>query len=162
MRIDAHREMTKAIPFLDICESTQKKTVVFTSFVDVLQDAMSACKEQGLNPILVYGKTSKDVSPIVSKFEQDESINPLIATYNSLSTGVPLVMADTMIMVNAPFRSYIQDQAIARIHRLRQDSQTRVLQCYLDTGNEPNISTRSLDIMTWSQQQVEAMTRGGR
>lgn len=158
MRIDAHREMTKAIPFLDICESTQKKTVVFTSFVDVLQDAMNACKEQGLNPILVYGKTSKDVSPIVSKFEQDEGINPLIATYNSLSTGVPLVMADTMIMINAPFRSYIQDQAIARIHRLRQDSQTRVIQCYLDTGNEPNISTRSLDIMTWSQQQVEAMT----
>lgn len=158
MRIQAHVAMCKYIPFFDIAESTKKKTVVFTSFVDVLQSAFDACKEQGLAPTLVYGKTTSNIAAIVQKFGEDKRINPLIATYDSLSTAVPLVMADTMIMVNAPFRSYIQDQAISRIHRLRQDSQTRVYQCYLDTGNESNISSRSLDIMTWSQQQVEEMT----
>lgn len=158
MRIQAHLEMCKHIPFLDICESTKKKTVVFTSFVDVLQAATNACRDAGLNPLLVYGKTTSNIANIVKSFGDDETVNPLIATYDSLSTAVPLVMADTMIMVNAPFRAYIQDQAISRIHRLRQDSQTKVYQCFLDTDEESNISSRSLDIMKWSQQQVEEMT----
>lgn len=157
-RIEAHQAMCRAVPFRDITNTTKKKTVVFTSFVDVLEEADKVCKEQALNPIIVYGKTNKDLNNLINRFEKDESLNPLIATYDSLSTAVPLVMADTMIMLNAPFRAYIQEQAISRIHRLRQDSQTRVYQCYLDTGPTPNISTRSLDIMKWSQEQVEKIT----
>ena len=126
--------------------------------MDVLEDANNACKKQGLNPILVYGKTNNNLNGMIKTFETDKRINPLIATYDSLSTAVPLIMADTMIMLNAPFRAYIQEQAISRIHRLNQDTQTRVIQCYLDTGNQSNISSRSLDIMTWSQQQVEMIT----
>lgn len=158
MRIDAHREMCAYIPFDEICNSTEKKTVVFTSFVDVLEDAEKACIKQGLHPILVYGKTNKDLAGSVAKFDKDRFTNPLIATYDSLSTAVPLVMADTMIMINAPFRTYIQEQAISRIHRIGQNAQTRVFQLYLDTGAEKNISERSLDIMRWSQEQVEAIT----
>lgn len=159
MRIAAHVEMSKHIPYRDITQSTKKKTVVFTSFVDVLETARTACQEKHeLDPILVYGKTNSNLNNLIKEFEVNEMKNPLIATYDSLSTAVPLVMADTMIMINAPFRAYIQEQAIARIHRLRQDSQTRVYQCKLDTGNKPNISSRSLDIMSWSQQQVEQMT----
>lgn len=157
-RIEAHRAMCEHVPFAEICDSTTKKTVVFTSFVDVLEDANNACKKQGLNPILVYGKTNNNLNGMIKTFETDKRINPLIATYDSLSTAVPLIMADTMIMLNAPFRAYIQEQAISRIHRLNQDTQTRVIQCYLDTGNQSNISSRSLDIMTWSQQQVEMIT----
>lgn len=157
-RIEAHQAMCQHIPFYDICNSTGKKTVVFTSYVDVLQDAYNTCKKQELNPILVYGKTNNNLNGMIKQFEQDGKINPLIATYDSLSTAVPLTMADTMIMINAPFRAYIQEQAISRIHRLNQDTQTKIYQCYLDTGEESNISSRSLDIMTWSQQQVEMIT----
>lgn len=158
MRVDAHVAMCKYIPFRDICQSTKKKTVVFTSFVEVLEEAMKECQQQELNPILVYGKTNNNLTKLIESFEKDSEVNPLIATYNSLSTAVPLVMADTMIMINAPFRAYIQEQAISRIHRLNQDSQTIIYQLYLDTGNEVNISSRSLDIMKWSQQQVEQIT----
>lgn len=158
MRVDAHVAMCKYIPFRDICQSTKKKTIVFTSFVEVLEEAMVECNRQELNPILVYGKTNNNLTKLIESFEKDKDVNPLIATYNSLSTAVPLVMADTMIMINAPFRAYIQEQAISRIHRLNQDSQTVIYQLYLDTGNEVNISSRSLDIMKWSQQQVEQIT----
>lgn len=157
-RIDAHVAMCRYIPFREICQSTLKKTVVFTSFVDVLETAYNTCREQDLNPILVYGKTNKDLASLVSRFEKEKELNPLIATYDSLSTAVPLTMADTMILINSPYRTYILEQAISRIHRLNQDSQTRIHQLYLDTGNEKNISERSLDIMKWSQEQVEAIT----
>lgn len=158
LRIDAHVSMSRHIPFRDICQSTTKKTVVFTSYVDVLETAGQTCKTQDLTPVLVYGKTNKDLAGTVKAFEVDERLNPLIATYDSLSTAVPLIMADTMITINSPFRSYILDQAISRIHRLGQTSKTKVYQYYLDTGDKPNISSRSMDIMRWSQEQVEAMT----
>lgn len=158
MRIETHIAMCKAIPFRDIVQSTTKKTVVFTSYVDVLEEVNRECIKQELDPIMVYAKTNSNLAGLVSRFEKDTNANPLIATYDSLSTAVPLVMADTMIMVNAPFRSYIQEQAIGRIHRLNQESQTNVYQCYLDTGNETNLSSRSLDIMEWSQKQVEQIT----
>ena len=39
-----------------------------------------------------------------------------------------------------------------------QDTQVLVTTAVLDTGNEPNISSRTVDILTWSASQVEAIT----
>lgn len=156
-RIDCHVDMVPHIDFKGICESTTKKTVVFTSFVDALEVADKHLSFIGLNPITVYGKTNADLAKSVRLFEKNEDVNPLCATYQSLSTAVPLVMADTMIMIDSPFRAYIHEQAISRIHRLGATTQTIIWECKLDTGNEPNISTRSSDILQWSQDQVQAI-----
>lgn len=156
-RIECHVSMVPYVDFVGVCESTEKKTVVFTSFVEALEATERRCTQLGLKPLIVYGKTNNELATIVGRFEMDQMINPLGATYNSLSTAVPLVMADTMIMLNAPFRAYIHEQAISRIHRIGADTQTYVYQCRLDTGDKPNISTRSGDILKWSQEQVEAI-----
>lgn len=157
-RIECHVEMARYVDYVTIVESTLKKTVVFTSFVEALVAVNDQCSKLGLKPLAVYGKTNNELASIVKRFEQDESLNPLSATYNSLSTAVPLVMADTMIMLNAPFRAYIQEQAISRIHRLGATTQTTIYLAHLDTGDTPNISTRSSEILAWSQEQVEAIT----
>ncbi|MNF21495.1 hypothetical protein D3C81_176460 [compost metagenome] len=157
-RIECHVEMVKYLDFKSIADTTEKKTLVFTSFVEALSEAAAQCTKAGLNPLLVYGKTNNELASIVGKFEKDEKLNPLIATYNSLSTAVPLVMADTMIMINAPFRAYIQEQAISRIHRIGADTQTTVYQAFLDTGDKPNISTRSSEILAWSIEMVQQIT----
>lgn len=154
-RIECHVDMVAHMDFVSICESTAKKTVVFTSFVEALKAAEKACQKLGLQPKVVYGGTNSELVSILKEYESNPDINPLIATYNSLSTAVPLVMADTMITVNFPFRDYMFQQTISRIHRLGSDTQTYVYTMSLDTGNEPNISTRSADILVWSQKQVE-------
>jgi len=154
-RIQCHVDMVPYIDFKGVCNSTSKKTVVFTSFVDALEATHKHLSGQGMSPVAVYGKTNNELANTVKLFEQQEDLNPLVATYQSLSTAVPLVMADTMLMINSPFRAYIHEQAISRIHRLGADTQTVVWEAYLDTGEEPNISTRSGDILEWSQKQVE-------
>lgn len=155
MRAQCHVDMIDHIDFEAICQSTVKKTVVFTSFVQVVEKAQKYLSEKGLNPLVVYGKTNVNLAAIVSSFESNESLNPLIATYKSLSTAVPLVMADTMILIDAPFRDHILQQAVSRIHRLGSDTQTYIYTCSLDTGDMMNISTRSFEILKDVQAEVE-------
>lgn len=154
-RVRCHVDMVKYINFEEICESTVKKTVVFTSFVEVLERCMSELENRKLVGAFVYAKTNNKLQSIIASFKDDIKVNPLVATYKSLSTAVPLTMADTMILIDSPFRDYILQQAVSRIHRLDADTQTYVYVCELDTGELPNISQRSREILQWSQKQIE-------
>ena len=53
---------------------------------------------------------------------------------------------------------YQLNQAISRIHRLGSDTQVCINICALDTGNLPNITTRTVDILKWSQEEIEKIT----
>lgn len=156
-RIEAHVAMVPYIDWVGIIESTEKKTLVFSSFVEAIEACDTHWRKIGYTPLTVYGKFTNQLGPIVKQFDDDKNANPLGATYASLSTAVRLTMADTMIMVNSPFRHYILEQAVSRIYRIGQDSQCYVYQVSLDTGDKPNISTRSKDILAWSQEMVASL-----
>lgn len=158
-RMECIKAVAENIDYSTIIESTEKKTVIFTSYVEVLETASKTIANLNYSPMVVYGKTNNELASIVTAFETKPEINPLIATYQSLSTAVPLTVADTMIMVNAPFRDYIHQQAISRIHRIGANTQVSVYIAKLDTGVAPNLSSRSIDILAWSQTQVEQITR---
>jgi len=156
-REQCHVDMVRYSGVQEYIDTAVKKTVIFTSFVKVVDEMSQYLDEEGYKPLKVYGETNKDLQPIVRKFESDIDANPLVATYQSLSTAVPLVMASTAIMLNAPFRAHEWEQATSRLNRMGQDSPVTVYNLFLDTGDKPNISTRSKDIMEWSKAQVEAI-----
>lgn len=142
---------------IDIIDNSIKKTVVFTSYVEVVDKACEIFTKAGGFPLKVYGDTNSDLPQIISTFDRDKKCNPLVATLQSLSTAVPLVMANTVVFLNSPFRAHEYEQACSRVDRLGQTEVVYIYDVYLNTGKEPNISSRSLDIMEWSRQQVEAM-----
>jgi hypothetical protein len=153
-RAKCHVDMIPHMTLPEIVESAVKKTVIFTSYVEVVNGIDEFLKKQKLKPVLVYGDTTHDLAGLVTKFEKDDTVNPLIATYQSLSTAVPLIMANVAVFVNTPFRDHELTQAKARIDRLGQDTPVEFVFIELDTGEEPNVSTRSRDIMEWSREQV--------
>lgn len=157
LRIQCHIDMLPNMPLDDIIDNATSKTVVFTSYVDVVKELEVLLRAAGYKPLLVYGETNKDLTNIVKQFENDPDANPLIATFKSLSTAVPLTMANTEIFTNSPYRDYERTQAVARVDRIGQKHRCHVHETFLDTGQEPNISTRSKDIMQWSKNQVEAI-----
>ena len=157
-RIDCHVELCKYVDYKSILDSSEKKTIIFTSFINVLTQLKETLANLNLDAKFVYGDTNKDLNNIVNSFANDPNVNPLVATYASLSTAVPMTMANQIITINLPFRDYILQQTIARVHRIGQDSQCVVYNAILDTNESPNISTRSKDILTWSTKQVEAIT----
>lgn len=154
-RMECIRAIAEHFEYAKYIESTEKKTLIFTSYVDVLERSAEILSEKGFQPMVVYGKTNNELASIVNVYEKDKAVNPLIATFQSLSTAVPLTMADVVIMLNAPFRDYIYQQAVSRVHRLGATTQVYVYIAYMDTGTKPNLSTRSFDILRWSQEAVE-------
>lgn len=156
-RIDCNVDMVKHIDFPEIIDRSEKKTLIFTSFVEVVKEVERHLSHHDYKPLVVYGDTNKNLSSIINAFEKDSDLNPLIATYQSLSTAVPLIMANSVVLLNQPFRSIEREQSISRVHRLGQDSQVRIFNVLLDTDGRTNISTRSMDIMKWSQDQIDLM-----
>lgn len=156
-RSRCHVDMVPHMGLKDIVMGSAKKTVIFTSYVSVADAIVSHLMTEGLQPQVVYGSTNDNLQAILKKFETDPDCNPLVATYQSLSTAVPLVMANTAVFTNQPFRDYILTQAKSRVDRLGQDQQVYFVSTVLDTGTEPNLSTRSQDILEWSKEQVAAI-----
>lgn len=153
-RTQLHVDMLKKIDFKGIMTKAKKKTLIFTSYVEVVKQADVQLRALGFKPMLAYAETNNNLAGNVAAYKSDPKINPMVATFPSLSTAVPLIMADLTIFLNVPFRDHELVQAKARTDRLGQDTQVKYVFVYLDTGDEQNISTRSKEILEWSRQQV--------
>lgn len=156
-RTECQIDMVKHLPLTELVDSARKKAIIFTSYVEVVDEMMEIFKVKKYNPIAVYGKTNSKLNDIIDVFDKDKRINPLIATLQSLSTAVRLTMASMVIFTNDPFRAHERQQAEARVHRIGQDGPVTIIDCELDTGDEPNVNTRSKDIMQWSKEQIDIL-----
>jgi SNF2 family DNA or RNA helicase len=154
-RMQCNLDLATHTDFEPIIDSARKKSIIFTSYIEVVDRVYNDLVAKGYKPLRVYGATNHDLANIVKQFERDPDVNPLIATFQSLSTAVPLIMASTAVMMNRPFRSGELDQTEARIDRVGQDGAVCFYSTVLDTDGEPNLSSRSDDIMEWSRKQVE-------
>ena len=115
------------------------------------------CRKLGYHPKKVYASTNHMLPEIIKSYDNDPNCNPLIATFDSLSEAVPVTTASTIIMLNTPFRVHEYTQAVARAHRLGQDTTVSIVNIHLDTGGIPSIHGRSSEIMEWSKKQVNSM-----
>lgn len=154
-RIEANIKIAEAVNYETIIAGSKKKVICFSSHVEVVDRVFGLMTNKKYVPLKVTAETNNDLKNIVSRFERETKFNPLIATFQSLSTAVPLVMANTLVMLNHPFRIHEMEQAVARAWRIGQDTRVVVYLVQLDTGDVPNISSRSADIMNWSKEQVD-------
>jgi len=161
LRMDALRSMVAHVPFKDIIDQSEKKTLIFTSYVDVVDRIAEQVRKDGFKPLLVYGDTNSQLTDIMKELQRNPEANPLIATYPSLSTAVPVIECNTVILYDTPFREHIRNQAVSRVDRLGQDAKVHVVTPLLDTRPEDNLTTRSLDLAEWSKQMTEAMMGDG-
>jgi SNF2 family DNA or RNA helicase len=157
MRAQCHVDMVPYSGLEEMIEGAITKTVIFTSYVEVVDATANYLQAKGYSPLRVYGDTNHDLTNIIKLFKDNIDANPLIATFQSLSTAVPLVMANQAILMNSPFRTHEYQQATARVDRIGQIHPVRIINIFLETNGKPNISTRSGEIMEWSKEQVEAM-----
>ena len=157
-RIQCHVDIALNLDYNALLNSTLKDTIIFSNYIQVCEAARSVLTNLKQNMALVYGEYAKNLNKEVKRFTEDKNVNPLVTTYKSLSTGVPLTNANVIIALDLPFRMYIFEQAISRAWRVGQDSQVVVYIPSLDTGSVPNINQRNLDIISFFNSEVEAIT----
>lgn len=155
LRMQMTTEMLQAADIKQYVDNSMKKTVVFTSYVDTIEVAYNYFQSNGYNVAAVYGKTASELTATVKRFQEDQSVNPLIASLKMISTGATLTAANTVIFLNKPWRSIEYQQASDRVHRIGQDTECEIISLVLDTGKEANLSTRMEDIMQWSNDQFD-------
>lgn len=161
-RMEAVRDIIRHAKLPEMIEAVQKKTAIYTSYVDVIKELELYFTEIGMKSVAVHGENSSEVDKVVAQVGNDPDTNPLITTFNTLREGYPLLMCNQIILMNSPFRSYELKQTIARIYRKGQDAECFIYLIDLDTGSEENITSRSIDIMEWSKEQVEILLGGGK
>lgn len=140
----------------DIIRNAQAKTIIFTDYVEVVKETEYQLKLNGFTPISIFGETTSGngLAMQTKIFKENSEINPLITTFKTLSEAVPLTEANRVIFLNLPFRSGTYEQAVKRANRIGQTLDVDLFEVTLDTGEEPNISTRNEDILKWSEEQV--------
>ena len=89
---------------------------------------------------------------IIDQFRNDDTIDVLVATTQTLSTGVTLVEASQMFFFGTPWRSADYEQACDRIYRIGQTHDVYIYTVLLDTGRTKNLSQRIDEIMNWSRE----------
>lgn len=160
LRAEMTSAILDAVNLQELIDGVVKKTIFFTSFVDTVEQADQKLKSLGYTPCLVYGKTSKDVPSLLKQFRTDKKINPLVATMQTLSTGVTIVEANQAIFINRPWRDADYKQASDRCYRIGQDTECFITTLTLDTGEKPNLSTSMKDILDWSKEMSTAIVDG--
>lgn len=153
-------DLARSEAWLELIESSQKKTIVFSSYNEPLTVAADNCKRHGYKPVTIYTDTASQLTQLLEQFKTKPNLNPLCASLNMLSTGATLIVANTIIFLNLPWRSVDYAQATDRIHRIGQDADCHIYRLHLDTGNVPNISTRLTDIMEWSNDRFNEIVEG--
>ncbi len=157
-RIRCHAEMAKYVEYNNIVDSTAKKTLCFGGYIEICDNAYNALVGNGYTPVRVYGEHLKYFTHNISALKNDPKVNPGIATYKALGTGVPVTEANVVIIFDMPFRMYMYDQAIARVWRRGQDEDVYVYIASLDTGDVPNLNSRNIDIISFFAKEVENIT----
>ena len=127
--------------------------------LEVINYISSDLDRQGIKNIKIVGSTTNRMDEI-QKFKKDESIDVILATSQTLSTGVTLTEANQMFFFGTPWRSADFDQCCDRIYRIGQNTDVDIYNVLLDTGDDLNLSTRINDILNWSDNMFNNMVEG--
>ena len=143
---------------LDMIDERTKKTVIFSMFLPVVNEIDRLINQSGRFKSVKITGSVKDRKAIIDRFKQDPSVKVLVATSQTLGTGVTLTEASLMFFFGPPWRETDFEQCADRIHRIGQVSKVDIYNAIL-LDSRPNLSSRMTDIMKWSGDMFGSMIK---
>ena len=143
----------------DMINNSTKKTVIFSTILEVVDYISKDLTDAGVGNVKIVGGVGNRMD-LIQSFKNDDDIEVLIATSQTLSTGVTLTEANQMFFFGTPWRRADYNQCCDRIYRIGQNTDVTIYNVLLDTGDKLNLSTRMNDILNWSDDMFTNMVEG--
>lgn len=143
---------------INMITNNPKKTVIFSQFKPVVNHICDELNKEGVQTVKITGDISNGYETI-KMFKEDDNVEVIIATSQSMGTGQTLTQADQMFFFGPPWRSSDYDQCCDRIHRIGQTTPCHIYNVLLKT-EYPNLSTRMDSILVWSQNMFDTYITG--
>lgn len=136
-------------------DNNPKKTVIFSTIVEVVEHIYDDLNKRDIKTVKITGKV-KNRMDIINQFRNDDTVDVLVATSQTIGTGVTLVEASQMFIFGPPYRKADFDQACDRLHRI---GQTHPVNIYNIVGacTAKDVTNRMTDILEWSDKMVSSV-----
>lgn len=112
------------IEHLKVIRKGGHKTLIFSTFVKYLDLFKKYMEEEGLAYAWLSGSTSQNQRvKAIQQFETDKNVSTFLISLKAGGTGLNLVAADYVFILDPWFNPAAEQQAIARAHRIGQTKQ---------------------------------------
>lgn len=139
---------THKASIFEMIDNEDKKCVIFSPFRTVVEHLYKDLEENGYGVVKLVGGT-KDRMEVIKNFKECDDVDIIIATTQTMATGVTLTEAALMLFFGTPWRSTDFDQCCDRIYRIGQTKDVHIYKIILSTSRL-NLSNRIDDILQWS------------
>ncbi|MFD2564199.1 DEAD/DEAH box helicase [Aquimarina rubra] len=113
--------------YLETLVKSNKKVLIFSSFVSHLNLYQEWCKSEGISFVSLTGQTkSSEREKIVHEFQENDSIPLFFISLKAGGVGLNLTKASYVVLLDPWWNPFIEKQAIARAHRIGQKNNVMV------------------------------------
>lgn len=114
------------LDYIETFRSEGRKVLLFSQFVSALHELESQLSTNGIRFVTLYGDTRNRDIP-VRQFQTDPSITVFLISLKAGGFGLNLTSADRVILLDDWWNPAVEDQAMARAHRIGQKHNVLVL-----------------------------------
>ncbi|KAK8090377.1 hypothetical protein PG997_005338, partial [Apiospora hydei] len=117
-----------------------EKCIVFSTWRLTLDMVQKGLNEAGISCVRFDGKVpQKDRQPIVERFKTDPTLRVMLLTLSCGAVGLTLTVANRAYLMEPHWNPTLEDQALARIHRLGQTKEVTTIRLYIRDSFEEKV-----------------------
>jgi SNF2 family DNA or RNA helicase len=153
MFIDIINENTEDI--LKYIYDAPKKVCIFSSSKEVVKKLDEVLTRAEIGHVTITGDNPAERPTLLQRFKEDDSVDVILGTNQTLSVGVTLTEANIMLVFGTPWRNSDFQQLCDRIHRIGQSDECFIYKICLQTSGK-NLSDRMDEILEWSKDMTDS------
>lgn len=116
------------------------KCVVFSTWRTTLDVVEAGFNQTGISALRFDGKVPhKDRQGVVERFRNDRSVRVVLLTLACGAAGLTLTVASRAYLMEPHWNPTLEDQALARIHRIGQEQEVTTMRFYVRDSFEENV-----------------------
>ncbi len=116
------------------------KALVFSSFTKALEILSAKLKEKGIRHGFLYGASSSEERLAMAKeFNEDPEDSVMLVSLKAGGTGLNLIGADTVFLLDPWWNLSAEEQAFARAHRIGQNKNVSIFRLVCEQTMEEKV-----------------------